>query len=155
MLGVEFSLFSRRQAFSLVEVVIALGIVAFVLVAILGLLPIGLRQTGDSEKESRGINILGAIASDRASSDAGANSLIYQIPALTLGGGPSTNTFFVKENGEYLGSDLSNAYYRVSSIVYPPEAGRLDPWKHFLRLSWPAGDTNGSGSVEMLSAIEQ
>jgi Tfp pilus assembly protein PilV len=43
----------RRAAFSLVEVVIALGIVSFAIVAILGLIPTGLQTSHSSQDETR------------------------------------------------------------------------------------------------------
>ena len=52
---------SRTQpsvdAFSLVEVTIAIGIFAFVVVGILGLLPAGMRMRADSAAETRGVLI--------------------------------------------------------------------------------------------------
>jgi hypothetical protein len=46
-----------RAAFSLVEVTIAIGIFAFVVVGIMGLLPAGLRMRADSAAETRGVLI--------------------------------------------------------------------------------------------------
>lgn len=47
----------RRDAFSLVEVAIAIGIFAFVVVGVMGLLPAGLRMRADSAAETRGLLI--------------------------------------------------------------------------------------------------
>lgn len=44
---------SQNHGFSLVEVTIAMGIFAFVVVAILGLYPVGLKMRGDSALETR------------------------------------------------------------------------------------------------------
>jgi type II secretory pathway pseudopilin PulG len=144
------------QGFSLVEVVLALGIVTFVIVALIGLLPVGLRQASDSEKETRAVNILGAIAADRASSPAASNSTVYQIPALTLpGNGASSNSFGVKETGEYVGSDFSEAHYRISYVLRPPSTGNLDPWRIFFRVAWPAGETNAPSTVETIISLTQ
>jgi len=144
-----------RSGFSLVEVVIALGIVTFVIVAIVGMLPVGLRQANDSESETRAVNILGAIAADRASTPATSNSPAYQIPALPVSGGVYSNSFGVKETGEFVGSDFGQARYRVSYIARPPSAGRLDPWQIFLRVTWPAADTNAPSAVETIVSLPQ
>jgi len=48
---------SRRDAFSLVEVTIAIGIFAFVVVGVMGLLPAGMRMRADSAAETRGLLI--------------------------------------------------------------------------------------------------
>ena len=47
----------QREAFSLVEVTIAIGIFAFVVVGIMGLLPAGMRMRTDSAAETRGVLI--------------------------------------------------------------------------------------------------
>lgn len=49
--------FRRSGAFSLVEVAIAIGIFAFVVVGVMGLLPAGLRMRADSAAETRGVLI--------------------------------------------------------------------------------------------------
>jgi type II secretory pathway pseudopilin PulG len=52
-----FATRQRSQAFSLVEVTIAIGIFAFVVVGIMGLLPAGMRMRADSAAETRGVLI--------------------------------------------------------------------------------------------------
>ena len=47
----------RSPAFSLVEVTIAIGIFAFVIVGVMGLLPAGMRMRADSSAETRGVLI--------------------------------------------------------------------------------------------------
>lgn len=48
---------TRAAAFSLVEVSIAIGIFAFVVVGVVGLLPAGMRMRADSAAETRGVLI--------------------------------------------------------------------------------------------------
>jgi type II secretory pathway pseudopilin PulG len=48
---------ARMAAFSLVEVTVAIGIFAFVVVGVIGLLPAGLRMRADSAAETRGVLI--------------------------------------------------------------------------------------------------
>ncbi len=50
------------RAFSLVEVTLALGIVSFALLAILGLLPVGLKSAQDSSEQARATDILNLAA---------------------------------------------------------------------------------------------
>ena len=47
----------QSPAFSLVEVTIAIGIFAFVIVGVMGLLPAGMRMRADSTAETRGVLI--------------------------------------------------------------------------------------------------
>ena len=49
-------------AFSLVEVTLALGIVSFALVAVLGLLPVGLKSVKNANEQAGAANVLNAIA---------------------------------------------------------------------------------------------
>lgn len=52
----------RTKAFSLVEVVIALGVISFAVLALIGLLPSGLSTLRDSVGQSRQAQILRAVA---------------------------------------------------------------------------------------------
>jgi uncharacterized protein (TIGR02598 family) len=77
--------FSRQSAFSLIEVVIALGIAAFALIAILASLPIGLMLNRDSSDELHASNLLTMLAADLRNTDPRLNngkSLVFglQIP---------------------------------------------------------------------------
>lgn len=56
----------RRTAFSLVEVVIALGVCAFVLVAMLGLFQVGLKSGRESEEAVTASNLASRIIAMRA-----------------------------------------------------------------------------------------
>ncbi len=47
----------RSQGFSLVEVTIAIGIFAFVIVGVMGLLPAGMRMRADAAADTRGVLI--------------------------------------------------------------------------------------------------
>src|SRR5205823_7388168 len=51
----------RQSAFSLVEVVLALGVLSFAIVAILGLIPIGLQTSHSSQDETRAAQIAQSI----------------------------------------------------------------------------------------------
>jgi len=139
-------------AFSLVEVVLALGIAAFALVVIVGMLPIGLRLASESDEESRAINIMTQVAADRRAMTGASNSAIYQFPPLT-GTATVTNTFAVGEDGTYLGQNYASARYRVTYILRPPRAASGDPWLLWLRTSWPAPATNAIGAVESVNSI--
>lgn len=54
----------RAAAFSLVEVAIAIGIVAFVMLAVLALLPLGIKSNAISAEETRAVCILSAVEAD-------------------------------------------------------------------------------------------
>jgi type II secretory pathway pseudopilin PulG len=80
-----------REGFSLVEVVLALGIVSFALVAILGLFSVGLRGTQESEQTIDAANLGAAMLGRRLASPttdlpalAGQNFGLPKIPSLEL-----------------------------------------------------------------------
>jgi len=54
----------KDAAFSLIEVAIAIGLIAFALVAILGLVPVGLKSEAESTQRLRAVQSLNMIAED-------------------------------------------------------------------------------------------
>ncbi len=53
-----------RTAFSLIEIVLALGIISFALVGIMGLLPVAMKSAQESQRETRAAQIAQQIFSD-------------------------------------------------------------------------------------------
>lgn len=60
---------SARSAFSLVEITIALGIIAFALVGIMGLLPVAMRAANESQWETRATFIAESIIGELNTAD--------------------------------------------------------------------------------------
>lgn len=74
---------ARRSGFSLVEVVMALGIVSFALVSLVMLLPIGVKTNKISSEETRASLILTSLEADLRNTHPEANggkSLLYGLP---------------------------------------------------------------------------
>lgn len=70
------------NAFSLVEVVLALGVVSFAVVAILGILPVGLNTSHSAQDETRAAQIAEDIlASLAGQAPSNYNSAIIQLPS--------------------------------------------------------------------------
>jgi type II secretory pathway pseudopilin PulG len=70
----------RAHAFSLVEVTLALGVAAFCLLAVFGLMPIGVRTNRNTTSQTAAANIMAAVIADlRASSRVYDNSKTYQV----------------------------------------------------------------------------
>jgi len=53
---------SASAAFSLIEVTLAIGIVSFALLAVVGLLPVGLRSVKNANEQAAAANVMNAIA---------------------------------------------------------------------------------------------
>jgi len=140
--------------FSLVEVILALGIAAFALVAIVALLPIGLKSAGDSSDENRAINLLNAIVASRHATPYEEASVVYRLPALTGVSVPVSGTFGVSED-DVVTTDLENARYRVDYRILPPASGGGDPYIVRLRVAWPAKNVTSPKVLETVAAYPQ
>jgi type II secretory pathway pseudopilin PulG len=141
-----------RDGFSLVEVVIAIGIVAFAFIAIISLIPVGMQINRDSTEESRAMNLLQAIVADRQAASWSSNSPVYDLPALSGVTTPTSGTLWVNEDGT-TNAGASGALYKVSYTIYP-SAGYMQPAFLNLGASWPAAATNAS-RVEIVSTFLQ
>src|SRR5205814_3216642 len=71
---------SRTGAFSLVEVTLALGVAAFCLIAVFGLVPVGVQTNRNATSQTAATNILSSVVSDiRASPPGQGLSAKYRI----------------------------------------------------------------------------
>jgi type II secretory pathway pseudopilin PulG len=141
--------------FSLVEVVLALAICTFAILAIVALLPAGIQSTRDSVEESQAINVLSEVISDRQATPLNQVSMVYQLPAFTNSmTSPVTNSFGITDDNQF-SIPLTHARYRVDYIVNPPVTGRLDPYQAWLKVSWPAQSVTPSGMVEGVVTFPQ
>ena len=136
----------RRAGFTLVEVVIAVGLVAFVLTAILGLLVIAINETKNADLKARLAWITERVTSE------------YQCQRFStaLGGLPATNYW------DYSGIPVTNtadAYFRCDILnVTPPPASTNFTTNNFALLQvsirWPYSSltsTNVSTNVSVIS----
>jgi len=64
------SVYSVRTAFSLIEIVLALGIISFALVGIMGLFPVALKSALESQRETRAAYIARQLFSDLSTNPA-------------------------------------------------------------------------------------
>ena len=152
----------RATGFSMIEVTLAVGIIGFSLVAVIGLLPTGLRTQQDAQEEARAASALNMVAS-------AAESLRF---AGRTGGGatwafpnyfsdnpdPSTNptqvavgqtawdrTFFISEGGLIIPTNDTTTIRRQTLFVrvYPPQI-EGQPVRVYAAVAWPykPSDTN-------------
>jgi type II secretory pathway pseudopilin PulG len=144
------------RAFSLVEVVLALSVATFAILAIVSLLPAGIKSTKDSLDETRALSVLNEVVSDRQATPFQSSSTLFGLPALTNTlVSPITNSFGVLPNHQSTAT-LSQALYKVTCIETPPAAGRLDPYQLYVKVSWPAAGTGpAAGAVETVATFAQ
>lgn len=125
---------ASSPAFSLTEVVIALGIVTFTLVAILGLMGVGINASRQSSDDT----VLAAMTS-------------YVLGELR-GSGAMSNSFFFDQGGAPLGNG-TNAIYRCEAAPSAPEISGLSTNFRKVRLvfTWPAS-APASASTNVINA---
>lgn len=144
--GAYRSLLRRRSAFSLVEVVLALGVVSFAIVAILGILPAGLQTGHSAQDETRAAQIAQAIIASIASqapsqfdnvqvqlNDSQNSTVPLHLSAA------ETKTLYADNDGRLIPT-VTGAAYSVSVTTNNSPAG-FDPGyanQVTVRVIWPA-----------------
>jgi len=144
-----------HRGFSLIEVTIALGVVAFALVAIIGVLPMGL----NSVRHSGSILQADVMARDlistlRTRPDYQTLLSEFPLPDLTSDSLvlPNTNRVFITENGLVSANPENAAFAAEYTITRDVDSDRI-LYVH-LQLAWPPqGATNSRQSTEITSAV--
>ena len=159
----------RPHAFSLVEVTLALGIAAFCLIAVFGLVPVGVQTNRNATSQTTATNILSSVVSDiRASPKGNSNTAKYKIRRSKS----NSTTVCFDGQGQPDGAGqpgnqncrAGNWRYRLYVKIYPAAAlpGNLGPYcanYAVLKLVWPgAADplsttVTPSGSVETATSF--
>ncbi len=162
-----------KQAFSLVEVALALGIAAVALVAIIGLIPIGLNSNQASSEQTASAGLAAGIVADLRATPVAIppevkNSLRYQVP-LPISGS-ATHSIFLREDGTVAGSIDANAdasqdprYRATLFITAPKDEKQKSATLVRILITWPAlADPQAatvpakfSGSYEVMSALSR
>jgi len=148
-----------RDAFTLIEVVIAMGIVTFGLVTVFALLPVGLQLVRESTDESIATGILTMIVSDvRAEITPATVTPRFQIP---LAGGttagilqsPAGGGLLFDASGRYLGPDATVSQARFMGSYSIRDRTTNSPANALLMVSWPAQAATPSGKIDVLVAL--
>lgn len=146
---------TRRKAFSLVELAIAIGIAAFVMTAILGVIPLTLDLAGQANQRAQA----GSMGRDLLSTyrlQPDYQSTLSQFPlpditALDLSA-PLTGEIYINPAG-LTTSDAAQALFRAD---YRIVADADDPQLVYvsLTLAWPAQATNPPYRYRLTTALE-
>ena len=126
-------------AFSLVEVTLAIGVAAFSLLAIFGLLATGVQTNHTAIEQTASSDILTAVAADlRATPKTSVTSLQFgiSIPPNPVAAATSTTLYF-NSAGQSSTSLNSDARYRLVLTFLPNGTGRVATLTS-LRITWPA-----------------
>lgn len=111
------------------EVVLALGIISFAIVGIMGLFPVAMRSAQESQRETRATLIAEQIYSDLATAKGGIRKIVIRTNYTQLSvnlTAAATNTVYFNDQGQPLGLDIEpNSRYLAEVTVFPgvPSAG--------------------------------
>lgn len=142
---------SKTAAFSLVEVALALGVAAFCLIAILGLMPVGVQTNRNATSQTAATNIMAAIVADlRTTPPAATTSPQF---AITFG---TDTTLYFDASGQASTSLGTDSRYRLN-ITWNSAPTGLN--YAVLRVTWPApidpATTTPSGVVKIFAAFDR
>ena len=142
------------SGFSLVEVTLALGVAAFCLIAVFGIMPVGVQTNRNATSQTAATNIMAAVVADLRATPTfnttstqfgitfGTNTTLYfdgQGQAATLLSPPSPTPFQPRYQ-------LNITWSGTSGLRYAD-----------VKVTWPAAATqaNASGSAEMFVAFDR
>lgn len=152
--------FVRRGpcAFSLIEVVLAIGIVSFAFLTLLALVPIGLNSEKTTVNETSAVNLMNSVVTDLAatplvnsgSPTTNTSSVRFGFTLPVTVTSPTSITAYITENQQP--TNAASAQYRVVMHYYPANmgSGTYAPPAVLIQISWPAeaASTNAQGVYE-------
>ena len=165
--------------FSLVEVTLALGLATYCLVAVSGLLSVGINSGQTSNQQTSAANLVKSVVADLHAAPANLSASGYtaspqfgfRIPDAGQGGTvPSTQTVYFNEGANATGAmgvspvvGIEGSCYRVSVVFNPPASGVRAGTSVRILVSWPAAadpnpgqwPTHYAGSLEVLTALDR
>ena len=146
-----------ESGFSLAEVTLAVGVAGFCLVAIFGLLPVGLNSNAVAIEQTRALSVVGDVAADLrntprpSSANPAPKSPRYQVDLLRTG----TTSLYLSGEGIAVSQPEDARYLVLVSLPQLP-AGRAATCLN-VKASWPAValPTKAAGSVETFLALDR
>ena len=141
-----------KYAFSLVEVTLALGIAAFCLIAIFGLMPVAVQTNRNATSQTAATNIIAAVIADlRATPKPPAINTSTQF-GITFGTNPPP--LYFDSAGQSSISLTPNSRYQLN-VTFTWNSGNA--YGADVKVTWPAAATsaNAGGSVETFAAFDR
>jgi len=137
------------SAFSLVELTLALGIAAFCLIAVFGLMPVAVLTSRNATSQTRATNIMAAVVADLRGTPT-ANTTSAQFGIIF---GTNPPPLYFDGSGQFTTSLGANSRYQLNVTWYGTTGLRYAD----VKATWPAAATlaNASGSVETLTAFDR
>jgi Tfp pilus assembly protein PilV len=154
----------KRDAFSLVEVTLALGVAGISLLAIFALLPVGVRTNQIAIEQAASTDILSAVAADlRATPVTAPRGSATTSPRFAIGmpanpvAAATTATLFFTAQGQFSANLKTDSRYRVIVTFLPNGPGARTATLVHLKGTWPAAASipNAGGATEMFVALDR
>jgi Tfp pilus assembly protein PilV len=159
---------SSESGFSLVEVALALGVVSFCLVALMGMITVGLNSSGNATAETGAASLLTAVAADLRDTPLATTAVpvpsspFFQIPVPTPAPSPVPSPapvpvpkiFYVDSGGGFASTlaALPAARFQVTvtTLASPPSTTPTYSTTEQVVIAWPAqaSAAKAAGSVE-------
>lgn len=153
----------RSSAFSLVEVTLALGIAAFCLIAVFGLVPIGVQTNRNATSQTAATNIIASVIADMRATTSSTSSLQYRItfgiPKTLYFDGAGECSVDVNGSTRVDGSAWSPPLQTRCqlNITFPSSPSSLSYAD--VKVTWPAAadpaTITPAGSAEMFAAFDR
>jgi len=154
------------SAFSLVELTLAIGIAAFCLIAVFGLIPVAALTNRNATSQTAAANLMAAVISDlRATPKCVGTSIQFQIrlgtgPGCTSPIPPSAATRYFDGSGGFTTSPGANSRYQLNvtwNVANLTGACSTALPCADLKITWPAAASpaNATGSAEMFAAFDR
>lgn len=159
-----------QNGFSLIEIAMALGVAAFCLLTIFGLLSTGLNTNQNDIEQTAATGFVRAIAADLLASGTSANSPIYRFTIPTSSSATTSQTVYLAESGSAtsIGSGpnydtASPSRFRASLYFTPATSGQRNATMVRILMTWPAfadpsplaSPKNYAGSYEIFTALDR
>ena len=151
----------NAKGFSLVEVTLAIGVAGFALLAIFGLLPVGLSSNQASIQQTEAANIVTGIVADlrqvpNAATIAANASLSSLSPKYGLDAAGTGSTVYLDESGALKSTAAQARYKAVVQLAQPSSRSELRTATYgSIVISWPAAATNSSGTLKNFVALDR
>jgi uncharacterized protein (TIGR02598 family) len=165
---------SAKAAFSLIELTLALGIAAFCLIAVIGIIPVGVQTNRNATSQTRATNVMAAVVTDLRSTPKTkftSSRFGLTIPSdHTLGAGSNcdrcstcwnaqTQTIYFNGSSQVVASTAALYRLTLTLVQNPSATSTTGALFYDVRTTWPAATdpcaTTPSGSAEMLAAFDR
>jgi uncharacterized protein (TIGR02598 family) len=136
------------EGFSLVEVTFALGIAAFCLIAVFGIMPVGVQTNRNATSQTAATNLMAAVVADLRATPKTINTSSQF--AITFG---TNKTLYFDSMGQFTTSLGTNSRYQLT-VTWSGSTGLRYA---DVKVTWPAAATaaNATGSTDMFVAFDR